>query len=60
MTGEICGGNSGPIAIHTKLGWVLSGPIATTDSEQSSMNLTTTHVLKADVLQPASESLNDT
>ena len=24
------------------------------------MNLTTTHVLKADVLQPASESLNDT
>ena len=48
------------VIVDTKLGWVLSGPIATTDSEQSSMNLTTTHVLKADVLQPASESLNDT
>ena len=46
VTGEICCGDSGPIAIHTKLGWVLSGPIATTDSEQSSVNLTTTHVLK--------------
>ena len=38
------------VIVDTKLGWVLSGPIASTDLEQSSMNLTTTHVLKADVL----------
>jgi hypothetical protein len=60
VTGEICRGDSGPIAIHTKLGWVLSGPIALSDSEQSSVNLITTHVLKADVLQPTLEPLNDT
>ena len=57
VTGEICCGDSGPIAIHTKLGWVLSGPIALSD--QSSVNLIT-HVLKADVLQPIMEPLNDT
>ena len=27
VTGRICRGRSGPIAIETKLGWVLSGPV---------------------------------
>ena len=26
VTGGVCRGTSGPVAIHTKLGWVLSGP----------------------------------
>ena len=36
-------------AIHTKLGWVLSGPIAVAGSNQSFINLVTTHVLRVDV-----------
>ena len=59
VTGEVCRGNSGPIAIHTKLGWVLSGPIPLRESEQSSVNLITTHVLTADSLQPDLEPLDD-
>ena len=39
VTGEVCRGNSGPIAIHTKLGWVLSGPTSLRD-------FITTHVLR--------------
>ena len=28
VTGRVIRGKSGPIAIHTKVGWVLSGPIS--------------------------------
>ena len=59
VTGGVCRGNSGPIAIHTKLGWVLSGSIPLRESEQSSVNLITTHVLRADSLQPDLEPLDD-
>ena len=47
-TGEVCRGSSGPIAIHTKLGWVLSGPTNSMDLPESSVNLVTTHVLRVD------------
>lgn len=48
VTGGICRGRGGLTAIHTKLGWVLSGPVPGQHSEGCSMNLTTTHVLCAD------------
>ena len=37
VTGEVRRGDSGPMAIHTRLGWVLSGPVedATRDSDPS-------------------------
>ena len=48
VTGSICRGASGPIAIHTKLGWVLSGPSSHDEPDQCAMNLSVTHVLHAE------------
>ena len=56
VTGTISKGAKGPTAIHTKLGWVLSGPIAVRGPKQCSTNLVTTHVLRVDT-EP--DSLND-
>ena len=56
----MCHGNSGPIAIQTTLGWVLLGPLSLRGPEHRSVNLITTHVLKADALQPDLEPLDDT
>lgn len=47
FTGSICKIERGPTAVHTKLGWVLSGPIAA-DHSLTFVNLVTTYVLKAD------------
>ena len=47
VTGNIVKGVRGPTAIHTKLGWVLSGPVQGTVTEQrQSSNLVVTHSLK--------------
>ena len=47
VTGHTIRGTQGPTAIHTKLGWVLSGPVCCGDpGRQQSSNLVTTHVLK--------------
>ena len=40
--GGVCCGSSGPTAIHTKLGWVLSGPTHSKEVDHCSMNLATT------------------
>ena len=48
VTGGVLRATGGPIAIHTKLGWVLSGPAVSRDLNQCSMNLVTTHVLMTD------------
>ena len=47
MTGSVCKGTSGSTAVHTKLGWVLSGPSAQGDSHQGAVNLSITYVLHA-------------
>lgn len=60
VTGEICHSDNGPIAIRTRLGWVLSGPTSLGTPEASSVNLITTHVLRADALHSDQESLNAT
>ncbi len=44
-TGRICRRNNGPIAVETKLGWVLSGPVP---AVESSCSLLTAHTLKVD------------
>ena len=48
MTGSICRGSSGPVAVHTKLGWVLSGPSSLDSRSQCFMNLSVTHVLHSE------------
>ena len=42
-TGHTRRGDSGPVAIHTKLGWVLSGPAPTMARDHCSTNLMTMH-----------------
>ena len=56
VTGAVSKSTGGPTAIHTKLGWVLSGPITVKGPNQCSTNLVTTHVLRIDA-QP--DPLND-
>ena len=47
VTGSICRSEKGPTAIHTKLGWVLSGPTSSSSSGLcSSACITTTHLLR--------------
>lgn len=38
----------GPVAIETRLGWVLSGPVPTLKGEQAAPSLITTHTLQVD------------
>ncbi len=47
VTGNVCRGADGPVAIHTKLGWVLSGPSPHSELKHSATNLSVTHVLHA-------------
>ena len=44
VTGSTCKIDGGPTAVHTKLGWVLSGPTSARGLVNCSVNLTTTHV----------------
>ena len=60
VTGGVCRGSGGPTAIHTKLGWVLSGPTRFKELDHCSMNLVTTHVLRVDTQQNDSKSLDAT
>ena len=48
VTGGVCRGDNGPTGIHTKFGWVLSGPGKLNDEGPSYTNLATTHVLLVD------------
>ena len=45
VTGSVCRGANGPTAVHTKLGWVLSGPSSHSEPNQCAVNLSVTHVL---------------
>ena len=46
VTGEIVRGVHGLVAINTRLGWVLSGPVQTSDV--TSVNFTSSHTLRID------------
>ena len=52
VTGGVSRGTHGPVAVHTKLGWVLSGPASSAELTQSATNLVTTHVLRIDAQPP--------
>ena len=57
---SICGqGKSGPVAIYTKLGWVLSGPVHSPEINQASVTLISTHALRVGSLQHDTETLDD-
>ena len=45
-TGRTRRGKSGPVAIYTKLGWVLSGPVHSPEINQASVTLISTHTLR--------------
>ena len=48
VTGEIIRGQSGPVAVSTTLGWVLSGPAGKTGQRNSTVSLVTTHTLRVE------------
>ena len=48
VTGEVIRGNHGPVAINTKLGWILSVPAEL--SQSMSVSFTISHVLRIDGL----------
>lgn len=58
VTGEIRRGEAGPVAIHTKLGWVLSGVAPIPREQFTSHSFLTTHVLRVDSTG-SSENLNE-
>ena len=58
VTGHTRRGKEGPIAIHTKVGWVLSGPTEDTGSQESTNLLVrSTHILRIHTT-PVEESLD--
>lgn len=57
VTGSICRTGAGPTAIHTKLGWVLSGP--TLSSESLCTHTMTIHQLRVDCQVLDSEPLEE-
>ena len=57
ITGETIRREGGPVAIHTKLGWVLSGPVDSQEETTELACLITTHSLRVDCL-PESEKLD--
>ena len=59
VTGKVRRGESGPAAIHTRFGWVLSGVTPLPRSPNTSHSFLTTHVLKISSSQTPKESLED-
>lgn len=58
VTGETRRGSSGPVAISTRLGWVLSGPTTATARNVPAACLVT-HTLRVDGLASESQQLDD-
>ena len=63
LTGEIRRGKVGPVAMKTKVGWVLSGPVVCHEStsQAASTNFVTSHVmhLETSSLECSSSKLKD-
>ena len=49
MTEKIMSGESGPVALYTKLGWVISGKMEA-EIETTAINVIPTHVMEVDVV----------
>ena len=50
VTGKVTHGTTGPTAIHTVLGWVLSGPAPNISDSDATLNLISAHALKVEAL----------
>ena len=59
MTGTVVYGESGPTAIHTQLGWVLSGPVGSTSDNHTIASLPTRHTLHITHSPDSSNSLDN-
>ena len=59
IVGRVRQGSDGPVAIDTKLGWVLSSPISIPGHTDASLNLMT-HTLLANSQLPEEQTLNET
>ena len=59
-TGRTIRGENGPVAIHTKLGWVLSGPAPAVGASHQSASLIISHTLHVGVVPPDTKALDDT
>lgn len=59
-TGRIHRCEDGPTAVHTRLGWVLSGPTPKMERSEISANLLTTHTLHVGTAVNETETLNET
>ena len=58
VTGTVLHGESGPTAIHTQLGWILSGPVGSTSDNHPSASLPTRHSLHITHSSDSSNSLD--
>ena len=52
-------GQSGPVAVSTKFGYVLSGPVNNVPFEEVITNFVTAHALKADAIEVTSQEILD-
>lgn len=59
-TGKVLHGDSGPVAIHTRLGWVLSGHTTPTGRPTPAVNLISTHSLRIDSEHCSTGKLDET
>ncbi len=58
ITGKTCRGRGGPVAIHTTLGWVLSGPVCLPTPDRTPRSLVT-HALRVDSQSHDTRSLEN-
>ena len=56
MTGRIRKGRTGPTAVETDFGWVLSGPVKGLSTDTTSVNLLSCHVLNVGMSSPHSDT----
>ena len=59
VTGSVHRFDSGPTAIHTKMGWVLFGPMSNKTTVGSTNLMTNTHVLQVGMQSSETESLDE-
>ena len=59
ITGETRRGENGPVALHTRLGWVLSGPMPVDNGGRCAVNLVTAHTLRIDGHLESVKNLED-
>ena len=58
-TGKIRRGADGPVAVHTRLGWVLSGTLTMDEGCSTAHNFLTTHVLRIDATPSTQDPLDE-